>query len=114
MEVRERHDDAGVCNGCLVRSWCDGLDPDYSAVFGMEGLERIDFIPKVVLRDLEPVCEPELLKMYCVGITDSNPDEQTVTTLNALWERVVSQHGELAVFPHKYLREAANAAYTQR
>ena len=42
-------DDNGDCGGCLMRKWCDGLDPDYVDVFGTEGISKIARVPSAVL-----------------------------------------------------------------
>lgn len=34
-------DDDGNCGDCLMRRWCDGLDPDYVNLFGTKGISKI-------------------------------------------------------------------------
>jgi hypothetical protein len=48
--------------------------------------------------------EPELLKMHCVSIADSQPDEPTLRRLYELSQTVESLHGCLAVFPREHVR----------
>jgi pyruvate-formate lyase-activating enzyme len=97
-------DDPGTCGGCLVRPWCDGLDPDYVTLFGYDGIERLTAIsPAVLSGSLKQSGEPELLKMHCVEIADSRPDEATMLALYELSQRVAAKHGCLAVFPSEYI-----------
>ena len=42
--------------------------------------------------------------MCCVQIPDTVPDEITSAALVDLAERVARQHGDLAVFPSRYVR----------
>ena len=100
------YDDAGTCGGCLVRRWCDGLDKDYADRFGFGGIERVETVPVQVIRPLGPDCQPELLKMYCVAVEDAQPDTLTMANLEHVLNRVSAKHGDLAIFPRKYLRES--------
>lgn len=43
------YDDTGECGCCVVRKWCDGLDPQYAGEFGPEGLRRVEKIPRALL-----------------------------------------------------------------
>jgi organic radical activating enzyme len=94
------YDDAGACNGCLVRRWCDGFDPEYVDLFGFDGIEPVHVIPEAAVG----AQEPELLKMHCVSIADSQPDEPTLRRLYELSRTVESLHGCLAVFPREHVR----------
>jgi pyruvate-formate lyase-activating enzyme len=98
-------DDAGACGGCLVRRWCDGVDPDYVARYGFDGIRRLDDVPEAAVR-FEPseLADLELLKMCCVRIPETVPDPATVASLAALSARVQERHGDLAVFPDRYVR----------
>ena len=105
------YDDAGACGGCLVRRWCDGLDPGYARQFGVAGLETLTSVPaRVVRRRPDASHEPELLKMYCVEIADTPLDDPTLHGLERTWALVEEKHGILAVFPSSYLRKAAPAS----
>lgn len=98
-------DDTGECKGCLVRPWCDGLDPDYVTKFGYDGLERIESVSKRVLKGTaHDSLEPEFLKTHCVAIDDFPPDSRALAALNDLLAQVEAKHGSLAVFPQKYVR----------
>lgn len=100
-------DDPGACGGCLVRRWCDGLDPDYVSLYGFDGIRRLDDVPdRAVQADVDALTEPELLKMCCVQISEAVPDDTTAAALVALHQRVERQHGDLAVFPSRYVRAA--------
>lgn len=106
-------DDRGACAGCLVRRWCDGLDPGYARHFGVEGLHPLSSVPaRVIKGPADALPEPELLKTYCVEVGDTPLDESTVRALDRTWARVEAKHGVLAVFPRRYLREAASEAAT--
>jgi molybdenum cofactor biosynthesis enzyme MoaA len=98
------YDDAGRCRGCLVRRWCDGVDPDYPALFGFDGIARLETVPRKALApSLELPDEPELLRMHCVEIADGRPDDLTVAALYELSRRIEARHGCLAVFPREYV-----------
>jgi molybdenum cofactor biosynthesis enzyme MoaA len=97
-------DDEGQCGGCLVRRWCEGLDPDYVALYGYEGINRLTHVPQLVLKgSAQDSGEPEYLKTHCVQIEDEEPDAQTVEALYGLLQEVESRHGRLAVFPRRYI-----------
>lgn len=98
------YDDEGQCDGCLVRRWCDGLDPDYVGVFGYDGIERMTGISPVVLKGTATASEePEYMKTHCVEIAEDTPNEETTLALCTLLEEVEARHGRLAVFPSKYV-----------
>lgn len=96
------YDDEGACRGCLVRRWCDGLDPGYVRAFGFNGISRLHDVPRASVHPVPE--EPELLKMCCVEIPDTTPDDLLAAELLALSERIAARHGELAVFPRAYVR----------
>jgi pyruvate-formate lyase-activating enzyme len=104
------YDDTGKCATCLVRRWCDGVDPGYAALYGMDALQAIVHVPRRGIRELDPTPEPALLKTCCVAIDDDRPEGPTLLALEALQLRVAARHGRLAVFPRRYLREAAEVA----
>lgn len=98
------YDDEGECRGCLVRSWCDGFDPDYVRLFGFEGIERVTAVSDAVLKGTATASEePEYLKTHCVEIADEYPDEETLLALDSLNQTVESRLGRLVVFPKKYV-----------
>ena len=98
------YDDMGECGACLVRPWCDGLDPDYVAIFGYDGIERVASVSATVLRGTSRDSgEPELLRTHCVEIADGPIDGDTTTGLVTLLHRVEAKHGRLAVFPSRYI-----------
>jgi molybdenum cofactor biosynthesis enzyme MoaA len=98
------HDDAGSCGRCLVRPWCDGLDPDYVRLFGYDGIEPLARVSPVVLREAGAGARvEEMMKVYCVAIDGERVDEETAAVLFDLLGRVEAKHGRLAVFPRKYI-----------
>ena len=100
-------DDDGECGRCLVRRWCEGLDPDYVELFGYDGIARMNSVPRVVLKGtaLESE-EPEYLKTHCVEISEESLDENTTLALNDLLQKVQTRLGRLAVFPRKYVQSS--------
>jgi len=104
-------DDADTCRGCLVRRWCDGLDPDYAARYSFDGINRLTDIPEATIRSKSAsLADPELMKMCCVEIPDATPDEVTAKVLLELSRRVKERHGDLAIFPRQYVRAAPQTA----
>ena len=104
-------DDEGACSGCLLRRWCEGLDPEYAALFGMGGLERITAVSPRVLRPLSGDPEPETLKFACVVIPDEAISGDTLSpaaleALGALGERVQANFGRLVVFSPEHIQGA--------
>jgi pyruvate-formate lyase-activating enzyme len=98
------YDDEGSCRGCLVRRWCDGLDPGYVDHWGLAGLEPVAAVPRAAITgSVSGVPEPELLRAYCVEIPDDVPDAPTVGALSSMLERIQIRHGRLAVFPARYI-----------
>jgi pyruvate-formate lyase-activating enzyme len=98
-------DDAGPCGGCLVRRWCDGLDPGYVQAFGTAGLQALDGVPHATINaSLDDAAQPPLLEMRCVQIPDGPLAPQTAEAIAALAGRVQARHGGLAVFPARFLR----------
>jgi len=94
--------DTGVCGECLVRRWCDGLDPGYVSVFGFGGIHKLDEVPAAAVER----ClgrEPEFLKFYCVRVENELIDDETARELYAILQTVTAQHGRLAVFPSRYI-----------
>jgi pyruvate-formate lyase-activating enzyme len=101
------YDDEGECEGCLVRRWCEGLDPDYVGLFGYDGIRRMTSVDSVVLKgSAGDSAEPEYLKTHCVEISDESLDEYTTLALSNLLEKVEARLGRLAVFPRKYVQQS--------
>jgi hypothetical protein len=98
-------DDLGACKGCLVRRWCEGVDPDYVTVFGYEGLQCLHDVPRAAVPGtVSSGLEPEFLKNCCVEIPDGDPDESTLLALASLHRRVETQLGQLVAFPRRFIR----------
>ncbi len=98
------HDDAGACGQCLVRRWCDGLDPGYVTRFGHAGIRSIDALPPEAVRHaLGDHIEPEFLKVHCVRLPDE-ATERSATEILALAEQVETHFGMLAVIPERFVR----------
>ena len=104
-------DDDGACGTCLVRRWCDGLDPDYARAFGYGDLVPLSQVPANGLIDgARPLPEPELLRTYCVTI----PDEEAVTAdlgdrLAQVLTKIRARHGRFAIFPRRFVHGSAQA-----
>jgi sulfatase maturation enzyme AslB (radical SAM superfamily) len=96
------YDDAGECRSCLVRPWCDGLDPGYVSVFGFEGIRSLDKVPALAIERCSERT-PEFLKTHCVRVERELLDEKTAEHLNIILKDVASQHGRLAVFASRYV-----------
>lgn len=99
------HDDHGECRGCLVRRWCEGLDPEYVALFGYQGIKRLADISRQVLKgSIQDSREPEFLKIHCVGMNSADFDDWAIRAIEDLRVKVEDKLGWLAVFPGRYLR----------
>jgi hypothetical protein len=99
------YDDLGQCKGCLVRRWCEGLDPDYAVTFGYDGLERMMHVPRSAVKGTAfAYPEPEFLKHLCVEVGDGNLDQGTLMALYHLRCEVEGQLGQLVVFPRRFIR----------
>ncbi len=101
-----QYDDDGACERCLVRPWCDGLDPGYVSLFGYDGIARLDRVPATVV-ERRPGQRPEFLKTFCVRVDSPEFDDDTVRKLNATLQEVNEQYGRLAVFPSRTIDEPA-------
>ncbi len=97
-------DDDGACGACIVRKWCDGLDPDYPALFGFDGIERLDAVPTDGVRSTQTLEAPELLKTYCIGIANAIPNEEECEAIGRVLPEIERQHARLAIFPRYFLR----------
>lgn len=99
------YDGDGECDGCLVRRWCDGLDPDYVTQFGYDGIRRMTSIPARVIKGTPAAPgDPELLKTHCIAVEHTDFDEPDLRALAGIARRVEAQNGSLAVFPRRFLR----------
>lgn len=99
-------DDDGACKNCLVRRWCDGVDPDYVEHFGFDGLNTVVDVPaNGIHSDLSVLPEPELLKTYCVSVpNETQLDQATLIKLESVYPKVAKQYGRFAIFPQQYIR----------
>ena len=97
------HDDEGACGQCLVRRWCDGVDPEYVPRFGFTGLEAIRRVPaRAVLQPVGAAADPEFLKVHCVRLpADAGADAGPA--IEALAARVDARFGVLAVIPDRFI-----------
>jgi pyruvate-formate lyase-activating enzyme len=98
---RREFDDAGACGGCLVRRWCDGLDPDHVQLHGLAGLRRVTALPRRAVAATVPA-DPEALKTCVVELPEPVTDT-TRTALTRLIGRVERQHAELALIPSRLI-----------
>ena len=98
------YDDAGACGGCLVRRWCDGLDPGYARRFGNGELATLRTVPRTAINGSPAgVPPPALLRAYCVEIPRARPEPAEVESLAGVLGDVLARHGRLAVFPTQYV-----------
>lgn len=98
---RREFDDAGPCGGCLLRRWCDGLDPDYVRLHGFAGLRAVSALPRRAVAGTVPA-DPEALKT-CVVELPEPVDDTTRAALMRLIGRVERQHAELALIPSRLI-----------
>lgn len=103
-------DTGGTCANCLVARWCDGVDPDYAALYGFDDLTTIDKVPRSGLIDAatDPLPEPQLLRTYCV-LVDGRAPLDLAERLTAILPKVRAQHGRFAVFPEDRTISGAQA-----
>jgi pyruvate-formate lyase-activating enzyme len=98
-------DDEGACRECILRPWCDGVDPDYARIYGLGELETVARIPRAAVRGtIHSNGDPEILKTHCVEWDGAQMDEEAEAAVLALAERAESRHGRLAVFPTRFIR----------
>jgi molybdenum cofactor biosynthesis enzyme MoaA len=96
--------DDGPCGGCLVRRWCEGVDPAYPARFGAAGLGRVETIPGHAVPDgLDHGRTPEFLRLHCVRVPDGPLDDAAMEHVAGLAAEVERRLGMLAVFPARFL-----------
>ena len=97
-------DDQGECGRCLVRRWCEGLDPEYAERFGYRGLHALDRMSRRIIKgDTHERGEPEFLKVHCIEVPDGPLDDATLTALTGILESVEERFGRLAIFPRRFL-----------
>jgi hypothetical protein len=73
--------------------------------FGYSGIEKVSSIPNSVARWFpHDSQQPDFLRTHCVEVTDEDLDERTINALYAILQKVEERHGQLAVFPKKYIR----------
>jgi hypothetical protein len=96
-------DDEGACGSCLVRRWCDGVDPDYVPRFGFAGLVPLGTLPaRAVRASIDAPGEPEFLKVHCVRLpATAGPDR--APAIAALADQVERRLGLLAVVPDRFV-----------
>lgn len=99
-----RFDDEGTCRGCLVRRWCEGVDPGYQALLGFAGLQTLSTVPaRAVPHHLDTPREPEFLRIHSVRLDDQAVNEELELRVSALAERVERRLGLLAIFPERFI-----------
>jgi len=97
-------DDEGECGRCLVRRWCEGLDPEYAERFGYGDLRAFERMPQqIIRRDVCEGAEPEFLKVHCVEVPDGPLDDDTLAALAETLQSVEERFGRLAIFPRRFL-----------
>jgi pyruvate-formate lyase-activating enzyme len=100
------YDDEGQCARCLVRRWCEGLDPGYVEAFGYDGLQRMADVPRLAIKGTALASpRPEFLKHICVEVRDGELDRGTLAALYRLDLEVRGQLGQLVAFPRRFVRQ---------
>lgn len=100
----------GACKACLVRPWCDGLDPEYARRFGLDELRSVESVPAAIVQGKDYSGEDyssehvDMMKVHCVMVESEQLNEYTATSLYQLLDHVQAKHGLLAIFPRKYIR----------
>ncbi len=51
--------DEGACGNCIVRRWCDGIDPEYVEYFGTDGIAHIEKISSALFKPLPQYFEED-------------------------------------------------------
>jgi organic radical activating enzyme len=96
-------DDNGECGGCMMRKWCDGLDPDYVNVFGTEGLGRIVKVPSTVLSPFPEQAENtnvRFLKLNLFRLPDGDfPEDRCEEIISAVIEEGRKKLARVAFVP---------------
>ncbi len=93
-------DDAGACGSCVVRKWCDGLDPEYAAIFGTAGIHRIDKLPRNLPRPFPEAYTPDSLRFLKLNLFAMPPDTMDRQTCENIMVAM------LAEAKHKHARIA--------
>jgi pyruvate-formate lyase-activating enzyme len=101
-------DDAGACGSCVVRKWCDGLDPEYAAIFGTAGIHRIDKLPRNLLRPFPEAYTPDslrFLKLNLFAMPPDTMDRQTCETIMvAMLAEAKHKHARIAFVDNHIVR----------
>lgn len=97
------YDDQGECGCCIVRNWCDGLDPQYAGEFGVEGIRRVEKIPLTALTPF-PADAGEnhirFLKLNLFSLPDhSINNERCASIMLKLIEKAGEKHARIAFVP---------------
>jgi hypothetical protein len=105
------HDETGQCSECVVRSWCDGLDPEYVQLHGFDGLVALKRISSNCVRELAGGQEQlSFLKLNVYALPSPIDD-----TKLAIMEQMISQSemkfSRLAFVPEELIDTNTNAIW---
>lgn len=96
-------DEKGECGKCVMRNWCDGLDPEYVDIFGPEGITRIDKVPATVLSPFPADFTKTMirfLKLNLFRLPSSHFSENKCQeVIGRVMEEVQKRHATVAFIP---------------
>lgn len=102
------YDDTGACAACVVRNWCDGLDPGYAEIFGTDGLQPMTRIDR---QELLPFPETysgdhlQFLKLNVVAMPPPTMDQEAYEPiLLHLMEEAETKHARIAFVDNHIVR----------
>lgn len=109
-------DDSGECGLCVMRKWCDGLDPEYAAAFGTEGILRIERVSREVLSPFPDAPGPgqvRFLKFNLFALpAQSGAGNGCEEMIKAVIEEAGRKHARVAFVPASLVGGAKNMGPT--
>lgn len=104
-------DDNGECGACLMRKWCDGLDPGYAEAFGTWGIARITKVPIAVLSAFpEKMADARVrfLKFNLFGLPDGSfPEDRCEEIISGILEEGRGKLAKVAFVPESLTQGCA-------
>lgn len=101
-------DDHGECAGCLMREWCDGLDPDYAENAGIGELTRITQVPMDVTSDFPEKSKDTGVRFLKFNIFrlpyDSFPEDRCREIISGVLEDGKKKFARVAFVPDALIK----------
>lgn len=101
-------DDAGECGSCVARKWCDGLDPEYAAAFGTDGICRFDRLERNQLRPFPEAYAADSLRFLKLNLFTMPPEGMDRQTCEAIMVAMLAEaqqkHARIAFVDNHIVR----------